>query len=361
MDENNTEMNGIGKEESAFVSELEEAIGLPEKENASGAAEPESMKNKKSAVASVFDIVEMFSICAAVILLLFTFAVRLTVVDGPSMQNTLVAGDYLLVQELGYKYERGDIIVVQDPSAFGYTKPLVKRLIAVGGDTVDIDDHVELDPQTGEKKYVFTVKVNGEILDESAYIHLDEENYAKISTYSFPITVEEGKIFVLGDNRYHSADSRVGVIGQIDERCVVGHAVMRVLPFDRIKVFGLIAVHERKTMPSQNIQWFPGHMAKTRRLIGENLKLVDIVIELCDARIPRSSRNPEIETLCRAKPRLTLLTKSSLASPEATKEWIPRTVSARCERHGDRFPERIRDIADRAEGERDPLRKDKKI
>ena len=81
-------------------------------------------------------------------------------------------------------------------------------------------------------------------------------------------------------------------------------------------------------MPSQNIQWFPGHMAKTRRLIGENLKLVDIVIELCDARIPRSSRNPEIETLCRAKPRLTLLTKSSLASPEATKEWI-RALSLR--------------------------------
>ena len=69
-------------------------------------------------------------------------------------------------------------------------------------------------------------------------------------------------------------------------------------------------------------------MAKTRRLIGENLKLVDIVIELCDARIPRSSRNPEIETLCRAKPRLTLLTKSSLASPEATKEWI-RALSLR--------------------------------
>ena len=81
-------------------------------------------------------------------------------------------------------------------------------------------------------------------------------------------------------------------------------------------------------MPSQNIQWFPGHMAKTRRLIGENLKLVDIVIELCDARIPRSSRNPEIETLCHAKPRLTLLTKSSLASPEATKEWI-RALSLR--------------------------------
>ena len=243
MDENNTEMNGIGEEESAenkssLLSALKKSIDLSDDDNTSGATEPESPKDKKSAVASVFDIVEMFSICAAVILLLFTFAVRLTVVDGPSMQNTLVAGDYLLVQELGYKYERGDIIVVQDPSATGYTKPLVKRLIAVGGDTVDIDDHVELDPQTGEKKYVFTVKVNGEVIDESAYVHLDEENYARISTYSFPITIEEGKIFVLGDNRYHSADSRVGVIGQIDERCIVGHAVMRVLPFNRIKVFG---------------------------------------------------------------------------------------------------------------------------
>ncbi len=75
-------------------------------------------------------------------------------------------------------------------------------------------------------------------------------------------------------------------------------------------------------MPSQNIQWFPGHMAKTRRLITENLKEVDAVIELLDARIPRASKNPEIDRLIGSKPRLTLLTKSSLADPSATAKWI---------------------------------------
>ena len=75
-------------------------------------------------------------------------------------------------------------------------------------------------------------------------------------------------------------------------------------------------------MPSQTIQWFPGHMAKTRRLITENLSQVDIVIEMLDARIPKSSRNPEIDKLTGQKPRLTLLTKASLADPAATRKWI---------------------------------------
>lgn len=77
-------------------------------------------------------------------------------------------------------------------------------------------------------------------------------------------------------------------------------------------------------MPSPIIQWFPGHMAKTRRLITENLKNVDAVIELLDARIPYSSRNPEISRLCAAKPSIILLNKSSLADPAVTKEWIER-------------------------------------
>lgn len=74
-------------------------------------------------------------------------------------------------------------------------------------------------------------------------------------------------------------------------------------------------------MPSQNIQWFPGHMAKTRRLISENLKNVDAVIELLDARIPYSSRNPEISRLCANKPSIILLNKSDLADPEITKKF----------------------------------------
>lgn len=74
-------------------------------------------------------------------------------------------------------------------------------------------------------------------------------------------------------------------------------------------------------MPSQTIQWFPGHMAKTRRLIAENLKNVDAVIELLDARIPYSSRNPEIAKLCEGKPTIVLLNKASLADPVVTRAW----------------------------------------
>ncbi len=74
-------------------------------------------------------------------------------------------------------------------------------------------------------------------------------------------------------------------------------------------------------MPSQSIQWFPGHMAKTRRLITENLKNVDAVIELLDARIPYSSRNPEIKKLCAGKPSIILLNKASLADPTVTRYW----------------------------------------
>ena len=74
-------------------------------------------------------------------------------------------------------------------------------------------------------------------------------------------------------------------------------------------------------MPSEIIQWFPGHMAKTRREIGENLKNVDFVIELLDARIPKSSENPEISRICGDKPRLTLLSRAALADPKYSKEW----------------------------------------
>ena len=75
-------------------------------------------------------------------------------------------------------------------------------------------------------------------------------------------------------------------------------------------------------MPTDIIQWFPGHMAKTRRLMKENLKNVDVVIELLDARIPQSSRNPEIEKLTQGKPLLTLLNKAALADADATERWI---------------------------------------
>lgn len=74
-------------------------------------------------------------------------------------------------------------------------------------------------------------------------------------------------------------------------------------------------------MPSEQIQWFPGHMAKTRRIITENIKNVDLVIEVLDARIPYSSRNPELRRLTAGKPMLVLLNKAGLADPSMTKLW----------------------------------------
>ena len=75
-------------------------------------------------------------------------------------------------------------------------------------------------------------------------------------------------------------------------------------------------------MPSEHIQWFPGHMAKTRRLIAENLKNVHIIIEVLDARVPVSSRNPELRKMTGDKPTILLLNKASLADPKKNKEFV---------------------------------------
>ncbi len=71
-----------------------------------------------------------------------------------------------------------------------------------------------------------------------------------------------------------------------------------------------------------NLQWFPGHMAKTRRLITDHLKLVDVVIELLDARLPLSSRNPEIDKIVGNRPRILVLNKTDIADPEETQKWL---------------------------------------
>ena len=74
-------------------------------------------------------------------------------------------------------------------------------------------------------------------------------------------------------------------------------------------------------MEKMNIQWFPGHMTRAQRMIEEHLKLVDAVCEILDARIPSSSRNPDIDRLAAGKPRLVILNRCDLADPEATKRW----------------------------------------
>ena len=162
----------------------------------------------------------------AVFVLLFTFVVRIIVVSGPSMEQTLLGGDLILVWSLGYTPEQGDIVVLTQESY--QEDSIVKRVIATGGQTVDI--HYAVDEND-----VTTVKVDGRLLDED---YINPEEKMRLPDYGEGInhvTVPEGCIFVMGDNRNHSADSRYPAIGIVDTRCVIGRGLMVVFPFSRWK------------------------------------------------------------------------------------------------------------------------------
>ena len=157
----------------------------------------------------------------AVLILLFTFVLRLVVVSGPSMENTLQDRDTMLVWSLGYHAKQGDVVVLTKKSY--QEDSIVKRVIATEGQTVEID------------YFSSTVFVDGEPLEED-YI----KEWMYVPSYGEGlnnITVPEGCIFVLGDNRNESADSRYPAIGIVDERCVIGRAVMVLFPFGD---FGLL-------------------------------------------------------------------------------------------------------------------------
>ena len=154
----------------------------------------------------------------------FTFFVRLIGVDGSSMYPTLQDHNIMLVSNLFYTPEKGDIVVL-NKAGFWNDQPIVKRVIATGGDTIDIDE------VTGD------VIVNGEVLDEP-YIAEKINTLEKMGDLTYPQTVPEGCLFVMGDNRNGSTDSRWSDLGMVDERYVLGHVLSVVFPFSS---FGSVA------------------------------------------------------------------------------------------------------------------------
>ena len=149
------------------------------------------------------------------VVLLFTFAVRVVLVSGPSMRETLQHQDCLLVvnAHLCGGFKAGDIVIIRKES-FKDGEPIVKRVIATEGQTVDID-------------FVSgAVYVDGELLEED---YINEPTYVEEGT-EFPLTVPEGSIFVMGDNRNHSSDSRSSDLGTVDIRYVIGKAVFLLFP-----------------------------------------------------------------------------------------------------------------------------------
>lgn len=191
---------------------------------AENAPEQDEESFGEKALSTFYDIFEMFATVTIFVMILFAFFIRLNVVDGSSMLNTLHDGENLLVSDFCYTPTRGDIVIVHRIDAVPYNHPIVKRVIAVGGQTVDIDFNT------------WTLTVDGEVVDEP-YRWLDPNRSLLTCEYDLPITLGENEIFVMGDNRNGSADSRQIEIGPVDVRTVVGKALVRVLPRSEFTVF----------------------------------------------------------------------------------------------------------------------------
>lgn len=195
-----------------------------------GNLSPDSKLKKISA--EIFDNVETFVYGCCVLMFLLTFVFRICQVDGPSMNKTLIHGDKLIISDMFYEPQQYDIVVFHqtDASRQGYNERIVKRVIATGGHYVKID--FDNDAVYVSEDNVFD---DSDLIDESEYKYLDIGRWKRsgvLETY-----VPEGKLFVMGDNRNNSADSRTADIGLVDSRRVLGKVALRFMPLSDIRMF----------------------------------------------------------------------------------------------------------------------------
>lgn len=160
-----------------------------------------------------FDLVEIFTFTLVAIIFISSFFFRHSIVDGDSMLGTLENGDHLIITDVFYTPKQGDIIVFEDYST-GYKKPLIKRVIATEGQTVQINFNGE-------------VFVDGEKLDEQEYVY--ENELHGIDYFPLYYVVPEGEVFVMGDHRCCSTDSRY--FGSIKTETILGKVILQVYPF----------------------------------------------------------------------------------------------------------------------------------
>ena len=171
-------------------------------------------KEEKNRGRDLYEWVQALVCSVLAVVILFTFVIRLIGVDGHSMVPTLQDGDRLLVVNsmLYDDYKYGDIVVLRKETFL--EEPIVKRVIATEGQTVDIDFDEGV------------VYVDGQALEED---YINERTYLEEGT-EFPLTVPEGSMFVMGDNRNRSSDSRDSRLGTVDARYVIGKAVFMAFP-----------------------------------------------------------------------------------------------------------------------------------
>lgn len=191
-----------------------------------------SSKNRISVAQEIFDWVETFCIALTAVVLIFTFLCRFVTVDGNSMNETLHDKDRLIISDMYYTPKTGDIVVVHDTTEDMFRGPIIKRVIATAGETVDID----FDTWTVT---VTDTDGNVRVLDEE-YVNFVEGSpmakansiYYKHAVTEYPHVVADNCVFVMGDNRNNSLDSRY--VGDIDQRMILGKAYLRIFPLNAI-------------------------------------------------------------------------------------------------------------------------------
>lgn len=196
----------------------------PDEEEEEEEPEPEISEEEKKgrAALGVFEWVESAAFAVVVVILIFTFAFRIVGIDGSSMVPTLHNEDRVIISNLFFTPKTGDIVVLDmgsnDVKINGrqYSKPLIKRVIATGGQTVEVKN----DSQGNQSVYV-----DGQRLEED---YINFATVSKSAAYE-RVTIPEGYVFVMGDNRGESLDSRM--FGYVDERSIVGKAIFRIFPF----------------------------------------------------------------------------------------------------------------------------------
>ena len=182
--------------------------------------------SKKEKFAKMYDTLEVVAVAVVIVLVIFTFFGRMSTVDGTSMLDTLEENERLILWDFFYTPKTGDIIVFQQSGMF-FDEPLVKRVIATEGQTLKIDFDNWL------------VWVDGELLNET-YVKREigrtmkvdgyKTMYADMMNENGEITIPEGYIFVMGDNRNHSSDSRFSGVGLVRVEDVMGRVIFRLFP-----------------------------------------------------------------------------------------------------------------------------------
>ncbi len=217
----------ISAYETAPASENEVEEEKSSEENKSpDAAEKNEEDAPLSTAGNIFDWCKSFLFSLTAVIFIFTLLFRGVTVNGGSMLPTLENGEYLIISDLLYRPKGGDIVVVQAPHYKNGTEPLIKRIIATEGQEVKINFNtweVWVDGEKLEENYIFYEPDTTMLIED-----MDPDENGEVS-----FTVKENSVFLMGDHRNDSLDSRSDTVGQIDERYIMGRVIVRVTPFDR--------------------------------------------------------------------------------------------------------------------------------